>query len=262
MPNIQLQFRRDYAATWSSLNPILASGEMGIVIDSTPYLYKIGNGTTPWNTLSYGGLIGATGATGKTGPAGDTKETGSTGATGATGATGPPGDTKDTGATGSTGYLSGTISTSIIPTTNSIDLGSTGAPFRHVYVGPNSLYVGNARISSDADGNIVFTNASGITGAAGTAGGTGATGDTGDTGATPYYKPMGIWDIGATYDLNDIVVDPTTNYTYISLQGDNIGNDPGTQPSAFWTTFITGAVPGPTGDTGATGATGDTGATP
>ena len=34
MPNIQLQFRRDYAATWASINPVLASGETGIEIDS------------------------------------------------------------------------------------------------------------------------------------------------------------------------------------------------------------------------------------
>jgi hypothetical protein len=265
---------------------------MGIVIDSTPYLYKIGNGTTPWNSLSYGGLIGATGATGITGPRGAADNTGATGATGARGQTGPAGDTKDTGATGATGYLSGTISTSVIPTTNSIDLGSMVSPFRHMYIGPNSLFVGNAKISSDTGGNIIFTNASGITGTGGTvgttgptgvtgatgatgatgrAGVTGATGDTGRagvtgatgaTGATPIYRPMGVWNSGTQYNLNDIVVDLGTDYTYISLQGGNSGNNPVTQPSTYWAVFISGAVPGPTGNTGVTGATGNTGPAP
>jgi hypothetical protein len=47
----QIQFRRDTAANWTSVNPILASGELGLVTDTGAY--KIGNGTDAWNTLPY-----------------------------------------------------------------------------------------------------------------------------------------------------------------------------------------------------------------
>lgn len=66
---VQIQFRRGTAAEWASANPILAQGEMGIETDSSRF--KIGNGVTSWNSLSYGGIQGATGpigATGATGP--------------------------------------------------------------------------------------------------------------------------------------------------------------------------------------------------
>uniref|UniRef100_A0A6C0F536 Major tropism determinant N-terminal domain-containing protein n=1 Tax=viral metagenome TaxID=1070528 RepID=A0A6C0F536_9ZZZZ len=66
MPFIQFQHRRDTAALWTSNNPTLASGEMGIETDTA--LFKIGNGTTPWVSLPYGGLKGATGGTGPAGP--------------------------------------------------------------------------------------------------------------------------------------------------------------------------------------------------
>jgi hypothetical protein len=59
MPNIQLQFRRGTALEWSTENPTLAVGEMGIEIDTK--LFKIGDGNTAWNSLSYGGLRGARG---------------------------------------------------------------------------------------------------------------------------------------------------------------------------------------------------------
>ena len=62
MPTIQLQFRRGTATEWSNTNPVLASGEMGI--ETGTNLFKIGNGSTAWNSLSYGGLQGATGPVG------------------------------------------------------------------------------------------------------------------------------------------------------------------------------------------------------
>jgi hypothetical protein len=43
---------------------------MGVETDTGKF--KIGDGTTAWNTLDYGGLVGATGETGSTGPAGPT----------------------------------------------------------------------------------------------------------------------------------------------------------------------------------------------
>lgn len=53
---VQIQFRRDTAANWTSANPTLAAGEMGI--NTTTNQFKIGDGTTAWNSLSYAPLSG------------------------------------------------------------------------------------------------------------------------------------------------------------------------------------------------------------
>jgi hypothetical protein len=68
MPNIQLQFRRGANTEWASANPTLAAGELGL--ETGTALFKIGNGTTPWNSLPYGGLTGANGTNGAQGPQG------------------------------------------------------------------------------------------------------------------------------------------------------------------------------------------------
>lgn len=44
--------RNDTAARWQSINPVLAQGELGIVIDGAKG-YKIGDGVTAWNSLEY-----------------------------------------------------------------------------------------------------------------------------------------------------------------------------------------------------------------
>jgi hypothetical protein len=66
---IQIQFRRGTAAEWSSVNPILAEGEMGIELNTD--LFKIGNGVDPWNDLPYGGLRGYAGSAGVAGSVGN-----------------------------------------------------------------------------------------------------------------------------------------------------------------------------------------------
>lgn len=68
---IQLQFRRGTAAEWSSVNPTLAEGEMGIELDTD--LFKIGNGIDAWNDLDYGGLRGFAGSSGYVGSQGNTE---------------------------------------------------------------------------------------------------------------------------------------------------------------------------------------------
>ena len=73
---IRIQFRRDTAANWTLINPLLAEGEIGNETDTGKF--KVGNGTTLWNSLPY-----------SSGPAGPTGPTGATGATGATGDAGP-----------------------------------------------------------------------------------------------------------------------------------------------------------------------------
>lgn len=48
----KIQLRRDTAANWSRINPILADGEPGL--DITNNKIKYGDGTTAWNLLSFG----------------------------------------------------------------------------------------------------------------------------------------------------------------------------------------------------------------
>jgi hypothetical protein len=54
----QIQLRRGTAASWTSANPTLAAGEMGVESDTGKA--KIGNGVTAWNSLSYS-ITGAAG---------------------------------------------------------------------------------------------------------------------------------------------------------------------------------------------------------
>ena len=66
---IQIQFRRGTAYEWSTIDPTLALAEMGIETDTD--LFKIGNGTTAWNDLDYGGIQGYTGSVGYVGSMGN-----------------------------------------------------------------------------------------------------------------------------------------------------------------------------------------------
>jgi len=50
----QIQVRRDTAANWTTINPILASGEPGFETDTGRT--KIGNGTSTWSQLGYQSL--------------------------------------------------------------------------------------------------------------------------------------------------------------------------------------------------------------
>jgi len=63
-----IQLRRGTAAAWTSANPTLAAGEPGFETDTL--YFKIGNGSTAWNSLAYENATGPTGATGATGAAG------------------------------------------------------------------------------------------------------------------------------------------------------------------------------------------------
>lgn len=52
----RIQIRRDTASNWTSVNPILADGEIGLERDTSQF--KIGNGTAAWSSLPYGGIQG------------------------------------------------------------------------------------------------------------------------------------------------------------------------------------------------------------
>lgn len=65
---VQIQLRRGTAAAWTAANPTLANGEIGIESDTN--LFKVGNGSTSWTSLSYGGLQGSNGTNGQGVPVG------------------------------------------------------------------------------------------------------------------------------------------------------------------------------------------------
>jgi hypothetical protein len=131
MPFIQLQFRRGTATDWSTSNPVLAAGELGLETDTEQF--KLGDGVTNWNGLGYAnrgptGHTGPTGYTGYTGPTGTPSiETGPTGWTGYTGPTGPTGDastvTGPTGPGNTEGILDGGDPFSVYSGEPSIDFG-------------------------------------------------------------------------------------------------------------------------------------------
>lgn len=60
----RIVLRRDTSTNWSSNNPVLLLGEPGYETDLGGM--KIGDGETPWNSLSY--VTGFVGPTGPTGP--------------------------------------------------------------------------------------------------------------------------------------------------------------------------------------------------
>ena len=76
-----IKLRRGTASEWTTANPILAAGEMGIETDTRKF--KFGDGTTPWNTLAYASAEGGGGA-GDVTAAGDNYFTGNNTFTGTT----------------------------------------------------------------------------------------------------------------------------------------------------------------------------------
>jgi hypothetical protein len=183
MPYIQIQLRRGTIATWSTKNPVLANGEMGLETDT--HLFKVGDGVTAWNDLAYGGFTGPTGPGGGGGGG-----PGSTGNTGPTGVTGPAGYIGSDGATGATGPT-GPQGVPGTPGTAS----NTGAP------GPTG--------TQGIPGPSGPTGPTGAAGAAGAAGATGATGRTGPTGISVTGPTGSIGSTGAAGATGASVTGPT-----------------------------------------------------
>ena len=61
----QIQLRRDTAADWASNNPTMAAGEFGWESDTNRF--KIGTGSTAWNSLEYADTLKTLGDLGITG---------------------------------------------------------------------------------------------------------------------------------------------------------------------------------------------------
>lgn len=93
--------RRGTASQWTTANPILLEGEIGLEINTSQF--KVGNGSSTWTQLPYGGIrgpIGEQGPQGVQGIQGDFGPTGSQGVTGQQGDKGPSGDFGPTGPQG------------------------------------------------------------------------------------------------------------------------------------------------------------------
>jgi hypothetical protein len=174
MPLVQFQPRHDTSGNWTSINPRLESGELGV--DLTMRQFKIGDGSNNWIELSYQGSTGSTGPTGPTG-IGNIAFTGSTGLIGVTGSTGSTGPT----VTGPTGYTGITGPTG--PT------GQTGITF--------TGFTGSTGLMSSITGPTGPTGF-GRTGPTGLNGSNSDTGPTGPTGATGPTGPIGSSITGPT----------------------------------------------------------------
>jgi hypothetical protein len=245
---VRIQLRNDTAANWTDADPVLAAGEFGLETDTNQF--KIGDGTSSWTELEYGGIQGPTGPeggpTGPTGPAGADGFIGSDGDPGPTGPTGPTGPSGGpTGPTGATGIAGDTGPT-----------GPTGATGPTGDTGPSGA-------DSTVEGPTGPTGATGDTGPTGATGAdstvegptgpAGATGDTGPTGPTGSEGPTGpsggpTGPTGATGE---------TGPTGPAGADGFVGSDGATGPTG--PTGPTGAdstVEGPTGPTGATGPNG------
>ena len=115
----QIQLRRDTAANWTSANPTLASGEFGLETDTDQF--KVGDGTTAWTSLGYGGIQGPQGIQGiqgiqgETGPQGPQGEQGIQGIQGIQGETGPQGPQGEPGEVTSDGVFTLTNKTLVAP---------------------------------------------------------------------------------------------------------------------------------------------------
>jgi len=115
----QIQLRRDTAANWTSANPTLASGEFGLETDTDQF--KVGDGTTAWTSLGYGGIQGPQGIQGiqgiqgETGPQGPQGDQGIQGIQGIQGETGPQGPQGEPGEVTADGTFTLTNKTLVAP---------------------------------------------------------------------------------------------------------------------------------------------------
>lgn len=53
LTNIKVRNRIDTSTNWSTANPVLLSGEIGVVKDDNIYRMKVGDGTTAWESLPF-----------------------------------------------------------------------------------------------------------------------------------------------------------------------------------------------------------------
>lgn len=173
----RLQNRRDTAANWTANNPTLAAGELGLETDTAKF--KMGNGSTAWNSLAYSytaGAQGTTGIQGATGPQGiqgiqgTTGTQGATGTQGSTGAQGTQGIQGIQGTIGTTGggisgfnAQTGTTYTLVVGDVNKLVTASNASAITITV--PPSVYSANdvINVQQIGVGQVTFTQGAGVT---------------------------------------------------------------------------------------------------
>lgn len=231
-----IKLRRDVAANWATVNPVLASGEAGVETDTNKL--KIGDGVSAWNAIPYtygeNGVVVSDSA-----PAvpsrtpiwyntldgvlyvhdGSNWEVAVPVTIGPTGPTGPQGIVGPTGPQGTDINFAGSV-----PTVADLP---TGAAKNDAYIvdEDGNLWVSNGAESWTDAGQIV-----------------GPIGPTGPTGPQAVYY---VSDTAPTLpEVGDIWFNSSIGNTFIYYDG-------------YWVE-ITGSA-GPTGETGPTGPTGPQG---
>lgn len=148
-----LNVTTDYVPAGSNL--VFDSVAAGFELQSTDVIkltYEyLANGSSTYT----GSGSGSTGAQGAVGPQGVDGATGPQGTDGAQGATGAAGS-------GGSGNISGTVDGSLIPDSNdSYDLGSAEYKFRDLYLGDNTLHMGDKSLSrTNIDDSMEIKNIS------------------------------------------------------------------------------------------------------
>lgn len=134
MPFIQFQFRRGTGAEWSAANTVLAPGEMGI--DTDTYRFKIGDGNTAWNNLTYSPVAD--------GPQGALQYNDSNAIAGSSNLVYTDGETFS-------------IAGNILPQANvTYSLGNATLRWANLFLAGNTIDLGGSQIKSDTDGAIVL----------------------------------------------------------------------------------------------------------
>ena len=134
MPFIQFQFRRGTGAEWSAANTVLAPGEMGI--DTDTYRFKIGDGTTAWNNLTYSPVAD--------GPQGAIQYNDSNAIAGSSNLVYTDGETLS-------------IAGNLLPQANvTYSLGNANLRWANLFLAGNTIDLGGSQIKSDFEGAIVL----------------------------------------------------------------------------------------------------------
>lgn len=146
---VTIKLKRDTAANWTSNNPTLAAGEMGIETDTNKF--KFGDGSTAWTSLSYSigdtsiPLNGLTDVAAQSPNDGDVIQYDSANSKWVTAAPASGGSYGDSDVSS---YLNGGWNFHLIPDTNATyDIGSAEKKVRHFYLSPNSLTIGDTPFS-------------------------------------------------------------------------------------------------------------------
>ena len=233
----QLSLRGDTLARWTAFNPILADREM--VLETDTGQFKVGDGTTPYLSLPYGGIAGPTGPQGTS-----LNILGSVATVDDLPVSGDPNDAYIVQDDGELYVWDGTSWVSVGQIVG--PQGPTGAQGPQGVAGPT--------------GPQGVVGPTGPTGASGDIGGIGATGPTGPTGP---QGDTGIGTVGPTGPTGPQGVDGTVGTTGPTGPQGDIGPTGPTGPTgATGSTGPTGAdstAAGPTGPQGDTGPTGPTG---